>query len=214
MNQNKVIEIPNGVDLSLFVPSYSYTDEEKNKVIMCPRRITPKNGILYLINAIPLVIKARSQVKFMFVGPNCDKEYSNLLIKRVKQLGIEKYVFFAGNVKHAEMPQMYYTSDIVVIPSLIEAISLSALEAMACSKPVIATAVGGLCEIIKDGYNGMLVMPADSDCIAKAILSLLGDEERALKYALNGRKTAETFSWKRVASDTRSLYIKAINNNQ
>jgi hypothetical protein len=210
--RKKIVEIPNGIDSSLFNPAIKDSGIrrkygwEKLNVVLCPRRIAPKNGIIYLIEAIPEVIKRKNNVHFLFVGPIREENYWKLIRKRIEEMGIEKYVTFTGGVPHAEMTKYYAVSDVVVIPSLIEAISLSALEAMACKKPIVATAVGGLCEIIKNQYNGILVKPADSEALAKAILLFLNNNELAINCAENGYSTAKNFSWANVAERTLRVY--------
>jgi len=211
-----VVEIPNGADLSLFNPTIKRANIRKKygwkgrNVVLCPRRIVPKNGIIYLLEAIPEIIKKKDDVHFLFVGPIQDEKYWKLIHKRIKELNIEKYVIFTGGVPHTEMPKYYAISDIVVIPSLIEAISLSALEAMACKKPIVASAVGGLLEIIKDQCNGVLVKPADSEALAGAILLILNNKELASGYAENAYLTAKKFSWSTVAERTLDVYYSAL----
>jgi len=216
-NPEDIVEIPNGIDLNLFSPKVNYIDTRQNyglklneKVVLCPRRIVPKNGIIHLIEACPLIIKERNDVRFLFVGPFSDRTYQKLVVEKVKKLGVQKYVIFTGGIPYKQMPKYYALSDIVVIPSLIEAVSLSALEAMACKKPIVATAVGGLREVIKNQYNGILVKPMDSEALAKAILLLLNDNELASKCAENAYLTAQRFSWEHVASKTLFVYKEAM----
>jgi hypothetical protein len=216
--QHRIVEIPNGVDFSLFNPTINGSGirtkygwkECAPSVILCPRRITPKNGIVYLLEAIPEVIKKKNDVYFLFVGPIRDENYWRLISKRIEELNIEKYVIFTGRVPHTEMPKYYAASNVVVIPSLIEAVSLSALEAMACKKPLVATAVGGLSEIIKNKYNGILVKPANSKALARAILSFLYDKELAFKCAEHAYLAAKNFSWGSVAERTLRVYYSVL----
>ena len=183
---DKVVEIPNGVNIKAFAPRlFSPLNIinlcDNKKIILCPRRITPKNGIIYLIESIPMVLQKHLSVKFIFAGPVCDSNYFLSIKKRVSELKIEESVEFLGPILYDKMPLVYAFADVVVIPSLIEAISLAALEAMASKKPIIATKVGGLLEIIKNGYNGTLVDPADSQALANAIIFLLEQQRGCQK---------------------------------
>jgi glycosyltransferase involved in cell wall biosynthesis len=211
-----VIEIANGVDLKRFNNNL-LGDSTKAKyglanhsVILCPRRIIPKNGIIYLIEAIPRVVAERPDVLFVFAGPVRDDIYFHTIQERIKSLDISKYVIFTGGIPYNQMPEIYIASDIVVIPSLIEAISLSALEAMACKKPIVATTVGGLPEIITNGQNGLLVEPASGDSLANAILLLLNNECLAKRYAENSALTVENYSWSVIAQKTYNVYVNSL----
>jgi glycosyltransferase involved in cell wall biosynthesis len=215
-HRKDVKEIPNGVDLNAFRPDVNGSGVrekyrlENVKVVFCPRRITPKNGIIYLVEAVSEIVRNRKDVRFVFTGPVRDYDYMRIIQKRIRDLGIEPFVIFTGGVPYFEMPKLYAASDIVVIPSLIEAVSLSALEAMACKKSIVATAVGGLCEIIKNQYNGVLVKPADSCALERAILLILNDKELAFKYAENAYLTAKNFSWSNVAERTLHVYYHVL----
>lgn len=220
--ENKVTEIPNGVDLKLFHPrgliynsvdSYPITirkimqeKDEGKQVVLCPRRIVEKNGIVYLLDAIPEVVKKYDNVLFVFVGPIQDKRYWDSICKRVKELKIKQFTIFTGGVPNNLMPIYYDLADIVVIPSLVEATSIAALEAMACGKPIIATKVGGLLEIIKHYYNGLLVPPADSKALAQAILLLLLDRKLLNNLAYNALCFAKYYSWENIISRILSIY--------
>jgi glycosyltransferase involved in cell wall biosynthesis len=209
--QNRVLEIPNGVDFGLFNAKVNQNQTHaKNKIILCPRRVTAKNGIEYLVGAIPLVLAQRKDVHFLFAGPICEKEYWQNICEMVEKTGIGSFITFQGNVPYSNMPEFYNNASIVVIPSLIEAVSLSALEGMASAKPIIATSVGGLPEIIKNGFNGLLVPPGNSTELAQAIIYLLDNETIAAQYAKNAVITAKEYSWQNVSDHTLSIYYKAI----
>jgi glycosyltransferase involved in cell wall biosynthesis len=106
-----------------------------------------------------------------------------------------------------EMPAVNAMADLVVIPSLMEAVSLSALEAMASGKPVIATEVGGLPEIIKDEVTGLLVPPRDPTALADAIVRLHSDYSLRNSLASQGRALAvERYSWDFIAKKTLTFY--------
>jgi len=139
-----------------------------------------------------------------------DHDYLQIIQKRIRNLEVEPFVIFTGGVPYSEMPGFYAASDIVVIPSLIEAVSLATLEAMACKKPIVATSVGGLPEIIKNNYNGILVEPANGEALARAILLILNDKELASKYAENAYLTAKNFSWNNVAERTLHVYYHVL----
>lgn len=213
-NKKEVREIPNGVNLSLFHSDISGAivknklNSGSSKIVLCPRRIAPKNGVIYLIKAIPRIVESRQDVRFVFVGPVRDYDYFKSIQDFVKKSKIEPYVVFTGGIPYNQMPAFYAASDVVVLPSLIEAISLAALEAMACGKPVVATSVGGLPEIIKNNHNGVLVEPANSKALAEAISAIICDEQLISKYVRNSLLTAKEFSWSNVAEQTLNSYFE------
>jgi len=104
------------------------------------------------------------------------------------------------------MPSIYALADIVVIPSLIEAVSLAALEALAHRKAVIATNVGGLPEIIINKKTGLLIHPEDPNSIAENILRLCKDKTLRETIANQGEVLAQKYSWDSVAEKTYSFY--------
>ena len=97
----------------------------------------------------------------------------NEVLKHVQNVQIEKL----GNVAVYDMIKYYQMSDLVIIPSLMEAVSLSAVESMACGTPVLSTNVGGMPELINDNIDGFLVNAKSSDEIADKILELYNNKE-------------------------------------
>ena len=91
-----------------------------------------------------------------------------------RELQVDDSLEFVGARPHAEMPELLGSGDLAIFPSLMEATSVAALEAMACGLPVVATAVGGLTEIV-DKEVGALVPPADPDALARAVATLVAD---------------------------------------
>lgn len=123
-------------------------------------------------------------------------------------MGISEYVEFVGAVPHSLMPAYLADADIAVLPSLIEATSLFALEAMAMAKPVVATNVGGLPEIL--GNAALLVEPMNERELGGAIIQLLRDKEGRDEMGKNGRRLAEKHSWKTIAEQTGAEYQRPL----
>ena len=114
-----------------------------------------------------------------------------------------------GNLSIDKMCEMYNISDVVVIPSLMEAVSLSAIEAMATGTPVISTDVGGMPELIIDGENGLLIR-AESEKEIYTALMKLANLDLYNKIKMNSLDTANKFSWKSIAMQTNKLYVKYV----
>lgn len=157
--------IVNGIDTEVFKPTQPSLPKVGSEfIIVCPRRLVEKTGVEFLIRAIALV-KHEINLRVYVAG---DGPLRANLESLASQLGVSQRVVFLGSVPNTKMPGIYCSSDLVVIPSLIEATSIAALEAMACGIPVAASNVGGLPEII-DQDSGMLFEPGSPHAIADVI---------------------------------------------
>jgi glycosyltransferase involved in cell wall biosynthesis len=220
--QAKVHFIPNGVDSARFAPGPA-SPEWRSRIGLAPgerlvlttRRLVNKNGLRYLILAAALLLKEGvANVKYVLVGDDggythdsATRELQNL----IHQHRLEKHVLLAGRMENRDLPPLYRLADIVVVPSLEEATSLSASEAMAAGKPLIATTVGGLPFLVRDNENGFLVPPMDAPALARALRQLLADPSLAERMGRNGRARAQhELSWVEIAKQVVSIYEKAI----
>lgn len=214
--------IPNGVDVKKFnlhnekqkAKERSNLDIKKSEiVILCPRRWAPTKGIIYFVKSINLLINEFNvnNIKFLFAGDNYSDypEYKQEIDDYIKCNKLEKYIIRMGNVKYDNMDKIIKVSDIVVIPSLMEAISLAALEAMACGKIVVATAVGGLLQIIDHGKNGFIVQPKDEKNLAQTLYKIITNIEEYRNIGVNARKLVEEqYSWATITDKHIEIYNK------
>ena len=211
ISPDKTSFISNGVDIEKFNPDVGgdkirdrYNIRLDEKIVLCPRRLEPKNGVYHFIKAIPHIIKEIGNVKYLIVG---DGSEMNKLKEAVSKLKIANQVIFVGSVVNSEMPKYYAASDIVVLPSLKEATSIAGLEAMASGKPLVGTNVGGIPQIITEGETGILVPPKNPEALGRAIVYLLTNNEKRIEIGLNARKRVETeFSWEVIAKKTMRIY--------
>lgn len=188
----KICVINNFVDINKFKINNKEKNGESIK-ILCPRRLTPKNGVIYAVKAINKIIIEGYKVKFIIAG-NGEEIIS--IEKYINEENIEDYVELLGSVDNNNMPDLFNKCDIIIIPSINvsnveEATSIGAIEAMACGKPVIASNIGGLREIIVDGYNGFLVPEKDPEAIAEKIKYIISNPELSKVIGQNARKTVE-----------------------
>jgi glycosyltransferase involved in cell wall biosynthesis len=207
IHPEKITIIPNGVDLNLFNPSRGKKDHRrKEKIIVSVSRLTEKNGLDYLIKAMPEVLK-KIDSKLIIVGDGDQRTYLENLIKK---LGIENKVVLKGWVKYEEVPKIIASADLFVRTSITEGLGTAFLEAMACATPVIGSRVQGILDIIQDGYNGILVSPTDVCEISKGIIRVLEDDNLRESLIKNGLKFIEKYRWENISRQYLELYEKIL----
>lgn len=140
-------------------------------------------GPEFLIKAAAKVVKTFPKAVFVFVG---DGDLGTELESLAKELGISDNILFLGWRSNVE--EILHTFDIFVLPSLNEGMGKVLVEAMAAQKPIVASAVGGIIDLVQDGENGFLVPPMDVAGLAKNITKLLQDRELAKQFGAYGRK--------------------------
>jgi len=200
VSKNQGVEIIyNAVDTKYFRPDeecnsrsrYNISDSEF--VIGQIAQITPNKGQDIFIRALAQVVPIHPNVRGLIVGGNTIIDDSDWFLDDLKQLvrelGLVDKVIFTGFVKN--MVNLYRCLDLVVLPSKSEGFGRTIAEAMAMTKPAVATKVGGLPEIIVEGKTGLLVPPGDSKALADAILKVVENPELARKFGIYGRKRVE-----------------------
>ncbi|MEM3795532.1 MAG: glycosyltransferase family 4 protein [Thermoprotei archaeon] len=194
--------IPSGVERFFFVNS-APTRRSEFKILTVGRLIGRK-GIQYLIMAMPTIVKALGKVKLEVVG---NGPYRENLERLTKELSLEKYVLFRGDLPRHELPYVYAGCDLYVHPSLSEDFPSAISEAMAAGRAVVATDVGVIGEHIKDGVNGCLVPPRNTTALAEKIIDLLNDGDRRVKMGEEARRYAEeNLDWDRLAEAWYKIY--------
>jgi len=170
--------------------------------LLCVGRLIPIKGHLVLLRALA---RARLRVPGLMLDIAGRGPLEPSLKAFARELGIEDAVRFLGFV--APVERAIEDAAIIVVPSLGEGFGMVALEAMERARPVIASAVGGLPEIVADGETGVVVPPADADALAEAMVVLAGDLERSAAMGLTGRKRAlAEFTPERSAERIEELY--------
>jgi glycosyltransferase involved in cell wall biosynthesis len=184
---NKLAIIPNGVDLERFdlaAPSLrKQVPPEGAALVGFVGRLVHDKGGEVLLQAARHVLATRPNVKFVFVGEGPSrKQWEALAI----ELGIEKQVTFVG--ARDDMPGVYSSLDLVVLPSFIESLPMCLLEAMAAGKPVISTRVGAVPDLLASEDIGLLVEPRNVGALSTAILRVLENQDLAFRLAKNARQ--------------------------
>lgn len=169
------------VDSTLF---NEFNIPSDKKIIFCPRRLVMKNGVIYAAESIKF-IRDRMNDEFVVVFTGDKGKVASEMKKIIERDRTQKNAIFLGNVNHEQMKYLYNISDLVIIPSinykgLEEATSISALEAMACCVPVVASNIGGLKEIIVNGETGYLVSEKDPQELAEKVCEVLSIDQEKL----------------------------------
>jgi glycosyltransferase involved in cell wall biosynthesis len=174
--------------------------------LLCVGRLIPIKGHLVLLRALA---QARAHVPDLTLDVAGRGPLEPALRSLARELGLEGAVRFLGFVSPVQ--RAIEDATIVVVPSLGEGFGMVALEAMERARPVIASAVGGLPEIVADGETGLVVPPGDADALAKAIVALAGDLERAAAMGEAGRVRAlSEFTPERSVQRIEQLYAGAL----
>jgi glycogen(starch) synthase len=162
-------------------------------VILCPRRLTAKNGVIYAVRAmVPLGERLGQYQPFVLLLAGDGPERRNIE-DLIRQCRLQSSIRLLGDVPHSEMSSLYRAADVTLIPSVssagvVEATSIAALESMASGVPVIASAIGGLAEIITHRRTGFLVPEGDPLAIAEAILLLIRDQGLRKRIVIGARQ--------------------------
>lgn len=186
--------IRNGVDTEMFRPRNPATeprpDGEVRAVVVA--QLIERKGLHFLFDALSLLapaVRRRFSITICGVGP-----LEAPLRAQARGLGLEDRVVFKGLVPHEHLPAILRDSDVFILPSLREGLPLALLEAMGCGLAVVATRVGGIPAVLRDGENARVVDPGDSRQLRAALESLLDAGLRS-RLAPEARQTAEAHSW-------------------
>lgn len=206
---DKIETIYNGIDVSLFHERKNGSSLKlmlglplESKVVGTVGRMVAVKDQRTLISAMQPIIASDKNVHMVIVG---DGPLRDELTEYAQRLGIRANIHFLGNRR--DVHKILQIFDVFVLPSLSEGLSLSLIEAMACTKPVITTRVGGNLEIIDNASVGVLIEPGDVSSLSSEILKLLRNQKLAAELAVNARKRVESrFSLKKMAARYEVIY--------
>jgi len=177
-------------------------------------RLVYKKGFEYLIRAIPLVVSEFENVLFVIGG---EGPLRSQLRQISRELGVQNHLLLPGAIPWDEMPSYLSMCDVFVAPCVrdhqgnVDGLPNVVLEAMACSKPIVATAVGGLPEVIRSGDNGLLVEEKKPFQLAEALKRLLGSPEERSRYGLSSRSKVErALNWDQMGEAMVRIYTSAL----
>jgi len=209
----KIAEIPNGVDTDFFKPSFS-NGNLKNKYGLMNKKVVLFvggldsahyfKGVNYLLKAVQLL--DRDDLKLILVG---DGDLKQVYIDLAESFGIYDKVIFAGYIPDGELIKYYNLCDFFVLPSIdkSEAFGMVLLEAMACGKPVIATNLPGVRQVVNKKMDGRLARPKDAEHLAEQMKYFLDHPQEIIEYGKAGRqKVLEKYGWSIIVKKIIDLY--------
>jgi D-inositol-3-phosphate glycosyltransferase len=214
-SHDRVKSIYPGVDHDLFAPGSRATARAElglgdEFILAYVGRIQPLKGLELALRAVDQLIPALDkEIKLIVVGGasgHAGEKERDSLLELARSLGISDAVRLEGAKPHALTPLYYRAADALVVCSYSESFGLSALEAQACGTPVVATDVGGLRHIVKDGVTGFLVDPRDPSVFAARLKTLLADEDLRREFSTASLASSAAFSWERTAGELADLY--------
>lgn len=216
---SKMVVIPPGVNVSRFYPIPS--DEAKmyiglkpeDRMILFVGRIEPLKGVDTLLEAMScLQMKESRPVHLAIIGgdPSASPEEMNVEMARLKNLcevlGLDQSVVFLGVRDQDKLSYYYSAAEVVVMPSHYESFGMVALEAMACGTPVIASEVGGLAYLVRDGETGFTIPAEEPETLCEKLSWLLNDDELHAKMSAQAAAYAQDYAWEKIARQIVEVY--------
>jgi len=222
----KTSVIPPGVDLTVFHPYMQSEARQQlemplgNSMVLFVGRIEPLKGVDTLLYAMQYLKESGAMPPDMYmsvIGGDPAKpretrhaELEKLMILR-DELGLSSLVTFLGSRDQETLHRYYAAADVVVMPSHYESFGMVALEAMACGTPVIATDVGGLSQLIREGETGFLVPGMDPVALAERLGQVLSDQELRKRLGRQAAEYAEAYAWPGIAEQVIDVYKHILN---
>jgi len=220
---NKMVVIPPGVDVSHFYPipadeAKSYVGlKPENRMILFVGRIEPLKGVDTLLQAMAcLQLKEARPVHLAIIGgePGASPEDMTIEMARLQKmcddLGLDQSVIFLGMRDQDKLPYYYSAAEVVVMPSHYESFGMVALEAMACGTPVIASEVGGLAYLVRDGETGFTIPAEEPEMLCEKLSWLLNDAELHAKMSQRAVEYAQDYAWEKIAKQIVEAYEELV----
>jgi glycosyltransferase involved in cell wall biosynthesis len=209
---DRVSIVPCGVDTAVFTPRGPVAPRSDRPRLLVLGRLVERKGQEDAVRALAAVPDAELVV---VGGPPVAALDDDPEVRRLREvagfLGVADRLVFTGAVARADVPAWVRSADVVLAVPWYEPFGITPLEAMACGRPVVATAVGGLVDTVADGVTGDLVPARDPAALGEALAALLADDDRRAAYGAAGVKRARArYRWARVVADTEAVYRQVL----
>jgi glycosyltransferase involved in cell wall biosynthesis len=203
VSPDKIHVIHNGIDTSVFVPSESSSPK---KQILWIGRFTPGKGVEYLLKGFEAFSRKFPDYTLVAVGRGPLRDD---FVRTIREMGLEDRVILRDFIPNQELPGLYQDSSFFVLPSLEEGVPRTILEAMACGRPVVCTALPQLVDIVSG--CGMLVPTEDAGAVADALSALVSEPALARNFGESAReKVVSQYSWDDTVARTLDLYASLL----
>jgi len=208
----RLYHIPNGVDTCLFKPDNKKRRElreemkinEDNVLVLYFARMRAAKGVLIFLKTIRRILRKLANIRILMAG-------SGSLANHVKEMTVKhpkKMQALLQYIPDKMLPYLYNASDIYVLPSYVEGMPLTLMEAMACGKPVIATNVGDVPNLVENGVNGIVLPLVDADLLTNGILHLAKNATTRDSMGVANVKKISEYDWDKIARQYHSLYLR------
>ena len=203
LTRAKLYPIVNPVAPEFFdLPTSDETD-----TILSVAAVQPRKGLVHLVEALAEVRQQRPSARVKIIGKVLDRDYERLIHQRINDLGLQDAVEMLGFVSDEELQQSFTGCAVFALCSVEESSPVSIAEAMTLGKPVVASAVGGIPDLVADGRSGYLVEFGDVAGIARSLLQILDAPQRRQAFSRAARDHAEThFHPDVIAQRTHAVY--------
>jgi D-inositol-3-phosphate glycosyltransferase len=218
-DRRKVSIVPPGVDAARFAPIPRQTARaavglrDDQRMMLFVGRLEPLKAVDTIIKAASLLQIADPSVlrgvRFTIVGGDAHNPERRKLAALAESLGVMELVDFAGSKDHTQLPYYYSAAEALLMPSDYESFGMAALEAMASGTPVIASGVGGLQYLIRDGETGYLVPVRDAEALATSLCRLLTNPAERERMGTNAAAVAQGYDWKIIAGKLIEVFLEA-----
>jgi glycosyltransferase involved in cell wall biosynthesis len=207
--KEKIIKIPNFISFENLKTRIDFKKKYKvDKYILAVGRFSKEKGFEYLLRSFKLVLEKRKDIKLVIIGGK--RDYIRIIEKLAKSLGIIDNILILSNVSDEEVYSAFKHAELVVVPSIYEPFGIVALEAMYFGKPIVAFKVGGLKEIVKNKFNGILVREKNVKELANAILKILDNPKMKKKFSKINKRFVKNFDSNNFVDFVNNFYDESV----
>ena len=217
--EKRVVRLANGVDAKRFAHGDGARFRARHgiatddRVVLTVGRIDPRKNQRLAVEVVAELLAEDPRWRLVLIGPVTDDAYRRRVEDSAKALG-GRLTLIPGLAPDApELVDAYHAANIFLLPSLHEPFGIVILEAWAAGRPVVASRVGGVAGLVRDGEDGLLIDPGDAGACVAALRRLAGDEALARRLAEAGRRRADEYGWERVTDRLVSIYEEALREN-
>ncbi len=212
-NGRPILYIANGISLRPYEKPVS-REEARARLGWSPdafivgivARVTAIKGHVRLVDVFSQILRRIPTAVLVIVG---DGSARDNVERRIEELGLDSSIYFVG--ERQDVPLILSALNVFCLPSETEGMPITLLEAMAAARPVVASTVGAIPEVVEDGVSGILTSPFDSDAIEKALLFMAEDSQRAARMGEAGRRrVAQDFSSETALRNYEALYERML----